>query len=89
MPSFKRDLISHKPVSNLRTIGIPMGQPYYTVLISSPIIFFDSEGNARNQSLTGSVLLWHLKNRTEKNGASGLDYISLLCKAFFYFFIFR
>ena len=45
-----------------RHIGIPMGQPYSTVLISPPIIRLSSLSKPLSHSLTGSVPEDVLKN---------------------------
>lgn len=47
--------ISHRPGSILRTAGIPIGQPYWTVLMSAPIACLAfGEIFRASQSRTGS-----------------------------------
>ena len=57
IPSLKCERTSQIPFSSLRTNGIPIGHPYWTVLMSSPIVFLYSTLNDLSQSRTGSAPL--------------------------------
>jgi len=75
--SFKLVLTSHTPLYNFSTTGIPIGQPYWTVLISSPISLFSSLGKDFNHSLAGSLLVSVLKNLASKGFSLSISSISV------------
>ena len=65
IPRSKLDRNSHRPSSNFRANGIPIGQPYWSVFMSSPMVLRASAVMLFNHSRTGSRSESRRKNRTE------------------------